>query len=140
MLISFIILFPLLFECKYHIMLRMLKKTIKVSHSYHYILFSIQISEDDVSWFALKRGSSNLRSLFNSPLHFSFFLPILWLKATAWKVARVSLNIFKRGNRLFRRERHELVLIGKRPSEILRIQDANLHGRILPTGLATYKR
>lgn len=139
MLISFIILFPLLFECKYHIMLRMLKKNNK-GISYHYILFSIQISEDDVSWFALKRGSSNLRSLFNSPLHFSFFLPILRLKATVWKVARVSLNIFKRGNRLFRRERHELVLIGKRPSEILRIQDANLHGRILPTGLATYKR
>lgn len=139
MLISFIVLFPLLFECKYHIMLRMLKKNNK-GISYHYILFSIQISEDDVSWFALKRGSSNLRSLFNSPLHFSFFLPILRLKATVWKVARVSLNIFKRGNRLFRRERHELVLIGKRPSEILRIQDANLHGRILPTGLATYKR
>lgn len=139
MLISFIILFPLLFEYKYHIMLRMLKKNNK-GISYHYILFSIQISEDDVSWFALKRGSSNLRSLFNSPLHFSFFLPILRLKATVWKVARVSLNIFKRGNRLFRRERHELVLIGKRPSEILRIQDANLHGRILPTGLATYKR
>lgn len=139
MLISFIILFPLLFECKYHIMLRMLKKNNK-GISYHYILFSIQISEDDVSWFALKRGSSNLRSLFNSPLHFSFFLPILRLKATVWKVARVSLNIFKRGNRLFRRERHEVVLIGKRPSEILRIQDANLHGRILPTGLATYKR
>lgn len=139
MLILFIILFPLLFECKYHIMLRMLKKNNK-GISYHYILFSIQISEDDVSWFALKRGSSNLRSLFNSPLHFSFFLPILRLKATVWKVARVSLNIFKRGNRLFRRERHELVLIGKRPSEILRIQDANLHGRILPTGLATYKR
>lgn len=139
MLISFIILFPLLFEYKYHIMLRMLKKNNK-GISYHYILFSIQISEDDVSWFALKRGSSNLRSLFNSPLHFSFFLPILRLKATVWKVARVSLNIFKRDNRLFRRERHELVLIGKRPSEILRIQDANLHGRILPTGLATYKR
>lgn len=139
MLISFIILFPLFFECKYHIMLRMLKKNNK-GISYHYILFSIQISEDDVSWFALKRGSSNLRSLFNSPLHFSFFLPILRLKATVWKVARVSLNIFKRDNRLFRRERHELVLIGKRPSEILRIQDANLHGRILPTGLATYKR
>lgn len=139
MLISFIILFPLLFECKYHIMLRMLKKNNK-GISYHYILFSIQISEDNVSWFALKLGSSNLRSLFNSPLHFSFFLPILRLKATVWKVARVSLNIFKRGNRLFRRERHELVLIGKRPSEILRIQDANLHGRILPTGLATYKR